>query len=308
MNITKARLIEIIKEEVIKEAGGVAGNFGGVATELGAQRADGNDSPDHDLYGSQQTAEDNFVGILSDIGQMLDIWEEKEYPSDEARYISYFEDLQGLLEQYDPCAHHGQKCDEVHPNQSHEECIEVTINNALYEAAQKRLNEMRPLALRMASRQKTPIVIGKPAPGYVWDKVVGGYVHQKYKGRRLSPAEEQKLDAAVKAYQTSSLREQETHGCSIGTGEGRWDRNIKSAAECKAAGGKWVDLKKFLGKFAEGSLLDDPDARTSHAGTSADVDKGPLCIGALKRGEPTRTYYELKDPDKYKKCMEKKKG
>ena len=73
------------------------------------------------------------------------------------------------------------------------------------------LNEMRPLALRMAhSRQKTPIVIGKPAPGYVWDKVVGGYVHQNYKGRRLSPAEEQKLDAAVKAYQASSLREEET--------------------------------------------------------------------------------------------------
>ncbi len=74
----------------------------------------------------------------------------------------------------------------------------------------EKLDEMRPLALRMAhSRQKTPIVIGKPAPGYVWDKIVGGYVHQNYKGRRLSPAEEQKLDAAVKAYQASSLREEE---------------------------------------------------------------------------------------------------
>tara|TARA_Y100001938_G_scaffold142704_1_gene214397 strand:+ start:2401 stop:3054 length:654 start_codon:yes stop_codon:yes gene_type:complete len=144
MNITKARLIEIIKEEVIKEAGGVAGNFGGVATELGAQRADGNDLPDHDLYGPQQTAEDNFVGILNEIGHMLDAWEKKKYPSDEARYMSYFEDLQGLLEQYDPCAHVGQKCEDVHPNQSHEECVEVTINNALYEAAQKRLNEMYP--------------------------------------------------------------------------------------------------------------------------------------------------------------------
>ncbi len=74
----------------------------------------------------------------------------------------------------------------------------------------EKLDEMRPLALRMAhSRQKTPIVIGKPAPEYVWDKVVGGYIHQNYKGRRLSPAEEQKLDAAVKAYQASSLREEE---------------------------------------------------------------------------------------------------
>lgn len=133
MNITKERLIEIIKEEVINESGGVASNFGGAAMQLGAQRDSGNDMPDHDLYGPQQTAEDNFVGILIDIGRMLDIWEQKEYPSDEARYMSYFEDLQGLLEQYDPCAHVGQKCDENHPNQSHEECIEVTINNALYE-------------------------------------------------------------------------------------------------------------------------------------------------------------------------------
>ena len=83
MNITKERLIEIIKEEVINESGGVASNFGGAAMQLGAQRDSGNDMPDHDLYGPQQTAEDNFVGILIDIGRMLDIWEQKEYPSDE---------------------------------------------------------------------------------------------------------------------------------------------------------------------------------------------------------------------------------
>ena len=62
---------------------------------------------------------------------------------------------------------------------------------------------------RQQVAKNAPIVIGKPAPGYVWDKVVGGYVHQNYKGRRLSPAEEQNLNAAVKAYQASSLREEE---------------------------------------------------------------------------------------------------
>ena len=124
----------------------------------------------------------------------------------------------------------------------------------LKQIIREELNEMRPLALRMAhSRQKTPIVIGKPTPGYVWDKVVGGYVHQNYKGRRLSPAEEQKLDAAVKAYQASSLREEETHKCSIGApgSMGHWDHDIKSETACKKAGGKWVDLKKFRGKFGE---------------------------------------------------------
>lgn len=45
------------------------------------------------------------------------------------------------------------------------------------------------------------------------------------------------------------LEEQETHRCSIGTGEGRWDRSIKSAADCKALGGEWVELDTFLGKF-----------------------------------------------------------
>jgi hypothetical protein len=120
-------------QRVICESDGVAGNFGGVAGELGAQRTAGVDSPDHDLYGPQQTAEDNFVGILNDIGHMLDVWEQKNYMSDEARYQSYFEDLQNLLEEYDPCAHRGEKCEDSHPGQSHEECVEVTINNALYE-------------------------------------------------------------------------------------------------------------------------------------------------------------------------------
>jgi len=143
VKVSKERLFEIIKEEVMSESGGVSGNFGGVASNLGAQRADGNDISDHDLYGPQQTAEDNFVGILTDIGQMLDMWAEEEYHTDEARYISYFEDLQRLLAEFDPCTHQGKKCDEAHPNQSHEECIEVTINNALYEATQKRLNEKR---------------------------------------------------------------------------------------------------------------------------------------------------------------------
>ena len=134
-------ILEQLEEEVVSEAGGVVGNFGGLAGGLGASAGRGGDepdSPDQSVYGPEQTAEDNFVGILNDLGHMLDEWEKKEYPSDEMRYKSYFEDLQILLEQYDPCAHRGQKCDEAHPGQSHEECIEVTINNALYEVYSKR--------------------------------------------------------------------------------------------------------------------------------------------------------------------------
>jgi hypothetical protein len=68
---------------------------------------------------------------------MLDIWEEKEYESDEERYKSYFEDVRMLLEEHDPCMHHGEKCEDAHPGQSHEECIEVTINDGLQETIKK---------------------------------------------------------------------------------------------------------------------------------------------------------------------------
>ena len=135
MKLTQTRLLQIITEEVLRESGGVAGNFGGKTGGLGdvAGHATSADSPDQSIYGPEQTAEDNFVGILNDLGHMLDEWEQQKYPSDEVRYKSYFEDVQSLVEQYDPCAHRGQKCEEAHPNQSHEECIEVTINDSLYE-------------------------------------------------------------------------------------------------------------------------------------------------------------------------------
>ena len=134
-----AEHVELFKK-LIKESGGVAGNFGGRSGGLGAVggRADGPDSPDHDLQGPQQNAEDSLIGLMIELGQMLDVWEKKDYPSDEDRYKSYFSDLQGLLSKYDPCAHHGKKCDEAHPNQTHEECIEVTINDALQEVYSKR--------------------------------------------------------------------------------------------------------------------------------------------------------------------------
>ena len=117
----------------LQEYGRAASNFGGKVGGLGAARTDGVDISDHDLYGPQQNAEDNFIGILIDIGQMLEEWQRKKYHSDEARYESYYEDLQNLLGGYDPCVHHGEKCDDVHPNQTHEECIQVTINDGLQE-------------------------------------------------------------------------------------------------------------------------------------------------------------------------------
>jgi len=132
MKITTERLKEIIKEE-LNEFGGVAGALGAVAGRAGHEA----NSPDHSLSGPEQIAEDSLVGLLVDLNSALKEWEQKEYPSDETRYQSYFQDIQKMVEKYDPCIHVGQKCDQVHPNQSHEECIEVTINDGLQETIKK---------------------------------------------------------------------------------------------------------------------------------------------------------------------------
>ena len=132
MKISKWRLKEIIKEE-LNELGGVAGNLGAVAGRAGQEA----DSPDHSLSGPEQIAEDSLVGLLVDLNEALKEWEQRDYPSDETRHQSYFQDIQKLVEDYDPCVHVGQKCDQAHPNQSHEECIEVTINDGLQETIKK---------------------------------------------------------------------------------------------------------------------------------------------------------------------------
>ena len=136
MKITKSQLKRIIKEEILKEYGGAVANFGGKAGGLGQEAGrlgQEVNSPDRDPYGPEQNAEDGFISLMIELGHVLDEWQEKEYHSDEARYKSYFDDIQKILGQYDPCVHFGKKCDEAHPGQTHEECIEVTINDGLQE-------------------------------------------------------------------------------------------------------------------------------------------------------------------------------
>ena len=140
MKIAKSQLEQIIKEEIIKEAGGDIGSFGGVAGALGTKagrKGQEIDSPDSDLQAPAQIAEDDFIGLLISLGNLLDTWVTQKYATPEIRYQSYFDDIQALVEEFDPCAHQGQQCGEAHPDQTHEECIEVTVNNELYEAKKK---------------------------------------------------------------------------------------------------------------------------------------------------------------------------
>ena len=77
-----------------------------------------------DMQKSDEEAELlDLPNILMELQGLLDEWEQKEYPSDEARYKGYYEDIANLVKKYDPCAHPGQSCEEAHEEQTHEECI-----------------------------------------------------------------------------------------------------------------------------------------------------------------------------------------
>ena len=102
MKLTKSQLKQIIKEEIIKEAGSTLGNFGGQAGALGTvagRKGQELDKADQSEYGPVQLAEDSLIGLLADLGHTLVEWERREYRSDEVRYKSYFQDLQKLLEE-----------------------------------------------------------------------------------------------------------------------------------------------------------------------------------------------------------------
>ena len=67
--------------------------------------------------------ESSLGGLVAELRTLLEEWEEKEYPSDEARYEGYYRDIEEVTERYDPCAHPGESCEDAHPGQEHEECI-----------------------------------------------------------------------------------------------------------------------------------------------------------------------------------------
>lgn len=149
------KLIKV--QRILKERGGDIGGFGGVAGALGTvagRKGHEADKPDHDLHGPQQIAEDDLVELLVKLGTTLDEWATKKYHTPEDRAQSYFEDIQMIVEEFDPCAHQGQSCDEAHPDQSHEECIEVTINDSLYE--EKKSDRVSKKISHLKSKEKMP--------------------------------------------------------------------------------------------------------------------------------------------------------
>ena len=110
MKLTKQKLKEIIKEEIFllpESYVNLGQGFTGVP-----------------IPQKPQPEELGFSNLLMELQTFLDEWEQKEYPSEKARYMGYYTDIQSLVEKYDSCAHPGKSCDEAHQGEEHEECLE----------------------------------------------------------------------------------------------------------------------------------------------------------------------------------------
>ena len=114
MKVTRSQLKRIIQEEL---------NEFGYSSAAGAalRAAQTTVAP---TIASPGGAPQLTVGdLVSELRALLAEWEDKDYPSDQARSEGYYNDIAQVAERHDPCAHPGESCEEAHPDQPHEECI-----------------------------------------------------------------------------------------------------------------------------------------------------------------------------------------
>ena len=117
MKVTNSQLKQIIQEELENTLDEFNYSAAAGAGIRAAQLSSGT------AMASGEEAELTLGGLISELRALLEEWEQKSYPSDEARYEGYYEDIQQVTERYDPCAHPGESCGDAHPDQEHEECI-----------------------------------------------------------------------------------------------------------------------------------------------------------------------------------------
>ena len=118
MKITVGRLKEIIEEELSL--------FKKLHEDYGYKRDESEyDVGDEDAEEATSSDDTGTEAVLADLKKVLEKWEEAEYESDESRWQEYAKDIQGLINQHEaeaqPEEHTEEECEEVHPDQSHEE-------------------------------------------------------------------------------------------------------------------------------------------------------------------------------------------
>jgi len=109
MKISAARIKQIIREEHKKIA---------AAAKISL------DTEDVETPPPSKPAAASVSVVVQELKGVLEKWEETEYESDEARWREYAKDVQGLVGEYESGEkeeHTEEECEEVHPNQTHEE-------------------------------------------------------------------------------------------------------------------------------------------------------------------------------------------
>jgi len=119
MKITVGRLKTIIQEEL--------NEYGSKMKRKSSKRDEDEESPKEELGSEVRAcvAEQTDI-ILGDLKKVLEKWEEGEYDSDEERWQAYAKDIQGVVGEYETATavefgHSKEECDEIHPDQTHEE-------------------------------------------------------------------------------------------------------------------------------------------------------------------------------------------
>jgi len=105
--------------KIIKEELNEFGYSAAAGAQLRAAQLTGSPTVARPASASQLTVGD----LVSELRALLEEWRDKDYLSDEARYEGYYSDIAQVTDRYDPCAHPGKSCEDVHPDQAHEECI-----------------------------------------------------------------------------------------------------------------------------------------------------------------------------------------
>ena len=91
------------------------------------KRYEDEESPKEELgpEAHAESAEQTDI-VLGDLKKVLEKWEEGEYDSDDDRWQEYAEDIQNFIDEFgageeEPEEHTEEECEEVHPDQAHEE-------------------------------------------------------------------------------------------------------------------------------------------------------------------------------------------
>ena len=160
MKISAARIKQIIREEHKKIAG---------EAEISL------DTEDIEAIEPSEAPEASVAVVVQELKGVLEKWEEAEYESDEARWQEYAKDIQNMIDQYEgddaPAEHTEEECEEVHPDQTHEEWEEEEEPSEEEEEGEKK-KESKPKSPKKKSNSKNFPYESKQLEQAIYQKLI----------------------------------------------------------------------------------------------------------------------------------------